>query len=122
MKTTNEILANLNDEQKQLLADTINHGAWGDAEVEFDNNVIAYGYGYITDLAYKGNHFERKTLSNRFRSLFKALGLNGDKYEKRNNEMKWMYDWWGDGTGSILFIHEDICDEFEKWAREYNKQ
>lgn len=121
MKTLNEILANLNEEQKQLLADTINHGGWGDAEVEFNNNEIAYGDGYITDEAYRGNHFERKSLSNRFRSLFKALGLEGNKYGKRSDEMKWMYDWWGDGTGSILFIREELSPEFEKWAKEYNK-
>jgi hypothetical protein len=121
MKTLNEILANLNEEQKQLLADTINHGAWGDADVFYGNNENAYGYGYITDLAYKGNHFERKSLSNRFRSLFKALGLEGNKWNKQSDEMCWMYDWWGDGTGSILFIHESLSTEFEEWAKGYNK-
>lgn len=26
-------------------------------------------------------------------------------------------DWWGDGTGDMLFIREDFSDAFEEWAR-----
>ena len=121
MRTMNQILENLNDEQKQLLADTINHGSWGDCEVEFNNAKIDYATGYITNDAYKGGHFERKSLSTRFQSLFKALGLEGTKNSKRNNEMRWIYDWWGDGSGSVLFIRDGLDAEFEQWAREYNK-
>lgn len=80
-----------------------------------------YVDGYITDEAYKGNHFVRKELSNRFKSLFKALGLEGTKYSKKNDTMVWHYDWWGDGSGSILLIREELSGEFEKWAKEYNK-
>ena len=121
MKTLEQILANLNEEQKQLLADTINYGGWGDSDVEFANGEMAYGYGYITDEAHKGKHFERRTLSWKFKALFKALGLEGDKWSKCNDVMKWMYDWWGDGSGSVLFIHEQLCDNFENWARGYKK-
>lgn len=35
--------------------------------------------------------------------------------------MCWMYDWWDDGSGSILFIHESLSTEFEEWAKAYNK-
>lgn len=120
MKNLNEILANLNDEQKQLLADTIKHGYWGDCQENFGDECV-YVDGYITDEAYKGNHFVRKELSNRFKSLFKALGLEGTKYSKKNDTMVWYYDWWQDGSGSILLIREELSGEFEKWAKEYNK-
>lgn len=120
MKNLNEILANLNDEQKQLLADTIKYGSWGDCQEYFGDECV-YVDGYITDEAYKGNHFVRKELSNRFKSLFKALGLEGTKYSKKNDTMVWHYDWWGDGSGSILLIREELSGEFEKWAKEYNK-
>ena len=98
VRTFNEILSNLNDEQKQLFADTINHGAWGDTDTIFKGEKEPVTvFGYITDLAYQGNHFERKSLSNRFKDLFKALGLEGNGHEKQSDTMQWMYDWWGDG-------------------------
>lgn len=37
MRTCNEILAALNDEQKVLLADTLNYGSWGDCDFDDDN-------------------------------------------------------------------------------------
>ena len=55
MRTIDEILNVLNDEQKQLLADTINFG------------------------------------------------------------------WWGDGSGSVLFIRDGLDIQFEEWAKNYNK-
>ena len=123
MRTIEKILLNLSDEQKQLLADTIVHGAWGDTDAIFEGEQEAVRvYGYITDLAYKGNHFERKTLSNRFKSLFKALCLKGDKKSKTCDMMQWIYDWWEDGSGSILLIRADITDSLEKWATEYNNK
>ena len=122
VRTFNEILSNLNDEQKQLFADTIIHGAWGDTDTIFKGETEpVMVYGYITDLAYQGKHFERKSLSNRFRDLFKALGLEGNGHEKQSDTMQWMYDWWGDGSGSILLIREDMTDEIEEWAKNYNK-
>lgn len=123
MRTIEQILLNLSDEQKQLLADTIVHGAWGDTDAIFEGEQEEVRvYGYITDLAYKGKHFERKTLSNRFKGLFKALGLKGDKKSKSCDMMQWIYDWWEDGSGSILLIREDITDSLEKWATEYNNK
>ena len=117
MRTFNEILENLTNDQKQLLADTINYGSWGDCQEYFPGEEKAvWIYGYITDCAYKGGHFERRSLSNRFRSLFKALHLEGNKWCKSNSEMIWRYNWWGDGTGSVLFIREEMTDEIENWA------
>lgn len=121
MRTLEEILKPLTEEQKQLLADTINYGGWGDCDDIFEGKACRV-YGYITDEAYRGNHFERRTLSNKFRSLFKALGLVGDKKSKSNNEMSWIYDWWEDGSGSILLIREELCGEFEKWAETFSME
>lgn len=118
MRTLENIISNLTEEQKQLLADTINYGAWGDCQEYFsEEEPCVYVYGYITDDAYRAKHFERRTLSNKFRSLFKALGLEGDRWCKRSGEMVWRYDWWDDGSGSVLFIREELSDEFEAWAK-----
>lgn len=120
MRTIDEILNVLNDEQKQLLADTINFGCWGDCSQEFaDDDDMAMGY--ITDDAYQGNHFPRRSLSTRFQSLFKALGLEGNKYSKRCVEFKWIYDWWDDGSGSVLFIRDGLDIQFEEWAKNFGK-
>ncbi len=121
MKTKDEILEALNDEQKQLLADTINHGVWGDCDAFIDGKNV-WANGYITDLAYHGEHFVRKELSIRFQDLFKALGLKGNSKEKQSDSMLWIYDWWEDGSGSILLIPETLAAELEAWAREYNKK
>lgn len=122
MRTCNEILAALNDEQKVLLADTLNYGLWGDCDFDDDKECGVYAMGYITNDAYRGGHFERKTLSARFRSLFKALGLKGTRHYKKCKEMKWFHDWWGDGSGSVLLIRQELCDDFEEWARIYRKK
>lgn len=119
MRTLNEITASLTDEQKQLLADTIRYGFWGDSEMAFAEGEI-WCNGYITNDAYRGGHFERKTLSIKFQGLFKALELKGDKYGKENGEMMWIHDWWGDGSGSVLFIRSELCNDFEQWAKNYN--
>ena len=118
MRTAAQIISSLNEGQRQLLADTINHGGWGNCDTYFKGE-YAYAYGYITDQAHLGGHFERRPLSNRFRSLFKALGLNGDKKSKDSAEMQWIYDWWEDGTGSVLFIRDCLVRDFEDWAKNY---
>lgn len=119
MRTIEEILKGLNEEEKQLLADTIKFGNWGDCEVRFLKD-DCYATGYITNDAYQGGHFERRGLSNRFKSLFKSLGLEGNKYSKRSEEIAWSYDWWGDGSGSVLFIRDGLDVQFDEWARKYN--
>jgi hypothetical protein len=30
-----------------------------------------------------------------------------------------MYDWWENGSGSILLIREDMADEVEAWAKDF---
>ena len=118
MKTFNEIIKSLKPEQKQLLADVINHGSWGNCDTMFGDEYVMV-WGYITDLAYKGGHFERRTINNRLRALYKALGMKGDRNFKQNECMQWMYDWWENGSGSILLIREDMTDEVEAWAKDF---
>ena len=118
MRTLEEILKGLNEEQKLLLADTINYGSWGDCDMEFNGKTFD-AWGYITDDAYMGNHFVRRELSLRFKNLFKALGLVGTNREKTCGEFTWVYDWWEDGSGSVLFIRDELVEDFEKWAENY---
>ena len=117
-RTVNQIIENLNEEQKQLLADVINYGGWGNADAYFGDTAYMCD-GYITDEAYRGGHFSRRAIPNRLRSLYKALGMEGDKKSKQSDCMLWIYDWWEDGSGSILLIPEGLSDDFEDWAKLY---
>lgn len=119
MRTLGQILNPLTDKQKLLLADTIKFGAWGSCDAEFSDKTD-YAYGYITDDAHLAWNFTRRELSALFRSLFKALGLEGNNQSKRCEEFVWIYDWWDDGSGSVLFIRDALVDDFEEWAKNYN--
>ena len=121
MRTIEEITAPLTDEQKLLLADVIRHGCWGDCEETFDDGETARCMGFITDDAYQGNHFPRKSIPSRLKSLYKALGLEGSSRRKSSAEMVWIYDWWEDGSGSILLVREPLDDDLDKWATDYLK-
>lgn len=102
----------LNEKQQQLLKDTIIYGAWGDSEIHFEDG-DNYGYGYCTNESYKGGHLKGREISANFSAIFKKLYKAGAG--------KWFVnapDWWGDGTGDMIFIKYDICDDIEKWARQ----
>jgi hypothetical protein len=35
--------------------------------------------------------------------------------------MVWIYDWWDDGSGSILLVREPLDEDLDKWATDYLK-
>lgn len=121
MRTIEQIIEPLTDEQKLLLADVIRHGCWGDCEETFSDGETARCIGFITDDAYQGNHFPRKGIPSRLKSLYKALGLEGSSRCKSSAEMVWIYDWWDDGSGSILLVREPLDEDLDKWATDYLK-
>lgn len=112
-----EIVSVLTPEQQQLLKDTIIYGSWGDADYEFiDDNgkVITLSmYGYFTNDAKLAGNFKGRQISAMFRSIYRKLCPQGGigKYISHCS------DWWGDGTGDMLFIRDEYVDAFEKWAR-----
>lgn len=115
--TVEEILKDLSDEQKQLLKDTIKKGFWGDTEENFldeDGKVVEdYSYGYCTNDAKKAGHFSGKKISGMFNAIYNKLCPNngiGQYITQR-------HDWWGDGSGDMLFIRSSYYQLFEKWAK-----
>lgn len=66
IKQVQEIVSVLTEEQQQLLKDTINYGAWGDADMEFldeNGNIETVGmYGYCTNDAKEAGHFRVERL------------------------------------------------------------
>lgn len=117
MINVNELLQQLTDEQKQLLKDTINYGAWGSCSMEFLNaqgeTETVDAYGYCTNDAKRGGHFAGRKISAMFRSIYSKLCPN----EGCGAWMTQIHDWWGDGTGDMLFIRMNLQEEFETWAR-----
>lgn len=83
----------------QVIKDAVLYGGWGDAEVRFGNDAEdSFGFGYCTNDAKKGGHFAGRQISGLFSSISKKIEKFGI------NWMAHFTDWWGDGTGDMLFI------------------
>ena len=118
MRTFEQIIENLSEGQKELLADTIFNGAWGSTELYFDSDHgFVKVWGFITDFG-NGTYF-KGNLGNRFRSLFKALRLKGDLEYKQCKEMTWIHEYWVGGKSSLFFRDELAPDVFD-WANHRN--
>lgn len=112
-----EIVSVLTEEQQQLLKDTIRYGLWGDADFDFldeNGNVETVEMmGYCTNDAKLAGNFNGRKISAMFRSIYSKLcpqkGIG--RYISHHS------DWWGDGSGDMLFIRIGYYDTFEQWAR-----
>ena len=117
-----EIVSVLTSDEQQLLKDTINYGAWGDSDWEFldDNEKVetVTMYGYCTNDAKRAGHFSGRKVSYLFRSLYKKVCP--DKGVGRF--ISHCSDWWGDGSGDMLFIKFPDVKDMEEWARSDDNQ
>lgn len=122
MSKFSETIEKLTDDQQQLLADTIIHGEWGDCEMTFlDENgkdEDALCTGYCTNDAKNGGHFSGRKVSTMFRSIYNKVELQPGTGEIICH----CNDWWGDGSGDMMFIREPYDAEARQWALEYNKK
>lgn len=114
MKATIE---QLTPDQQQLLKDTINYGFWGDCDYEFldenGNQETVSCNGYCTNDAKRGGHFSGRQISNMFRSIYRKLCPT-----RLGRVISHCSDWWGDGSGDMLFIRQEFINDFEEWAKE----
>ncbi len=122
MKTIEDvknIVSVLTDEQKHVLKDCINYGAWGDGEEKFLNEfgeVEEDGmYGYCTNDAKDAGHFNGRKVSALFRAIYNRLC---EKDHEIGKVVSHCSDWWGDGSGDMLFIRYEYVDAFEEWANQ----
>lgn len=114
-----EIVSVLSNDEQQLLKDTINEGGWGDADMEFldENGKIetVSMFGYCTNDAHLAGHFKGRIVSAMFKSIYKKL------CPEHNNQIgryiSHCNDWWGDGSGDMLFIRSSHYEAFEEWAK-----
>lgn len=118
-KDVEKLLVKLTENEKQLLKDTINYGGWGDSEWKFlDNNGNIEDFammGYCTNDAKKAGHFSGRQISSMFRSMYKKLCPTN--HNNIGSFISHCSDWWGDGSGDMLFIKTGYYEAFEEWAR-----
>lgn len=121
METFEEIInqAQLDENEKLLLADTINYGWWGDCDMDFKEDgetIYDRANGFITNDAHEGGHFERKKLPALFKKMYKKLPKNVFKH---------ISDWWEDGSGDVLFVREfseEFLTSMYDWAKSPTKK
>nr|UWI25164.1 MAG: hypothetical protein [Bacteriophage sp.] len=115
-----EIVSVLTEEQQQLLKDTIKYGGWGDSDMEFldeNGNIETVAmYGYCTNDAKEAGHFSGRKISAMFRSIYKKLCP--ENHNQTGRYISHCNDWWGDGSGDMLFIRTGYYRAFEEWARQ----
>lgn len=119
IKQVQDIISVLTADEQQLLKDTINYGAWGDSETEFldenGNIETTMMYGYCTNDAKMAGNFSGRKVSAMFRSMYKKLcQANRNQIGRFISHCS---DWWGDGSGDMLFIRTGYYQTFEEWAR-----
>lgn len=120
IETIREIVKVLTPEEQQLLKDTFLYGGWGDTDYEFldeDGKTETVGaWGYCTNDAREGGHFAGRVVSTMFRSIYRKLcaanrNTTGAQLSHRN-------DWWGDGSGDMLFVRSAWNKAWMEWAKE----
>ena len=119
MIEVNEIVKELTEEQKQLLKDTIKYGSWGDSACDFldENGEVetVVMMGYCTNDAKLAGNFSGRKVSAMFRSMYRKLCPA--HYNQIGRYISHCNDWWGDGSGDMLFIRNEFVDKFEEWAK-----
>ena len=82
-----------------------------------NGNIETVGmYGYCTNDAKEAGHFSGRKVAAMFRSIYKKLCP-----ANRNQTGRYIShcnDWWGDGSGDMLFIRHSYYRAFEEWARQ----
>lgn len=120
IETIREIVKVLTADEQQLLKDTFLYGGWGDTDFEFlDEEGKAEtvdAWGYCTNDAKRGGHFSGRRVSAMFRSIYRKLCAAD--YNTIGAQLSHCSDWWGDGSGDMLFVRWAWNEAWMEWAKE----
>ena len=94
----NKMFSFLNENQLNAIREIVRDGYWGDCSEEF-NGETHYAHGYYTNLN-KG-----KKWSGTLSGISKAIKASG------TNLISMCSDWWGDGSGDMMFFNMDLIEE-----------
>ena len=113
------IVSVLTAEERQLLKDTFLYGGWGDTDYEFldenGNDETVGAWGYCTNDAREGKHFAGRVVATMFRSIYAKL-CPANRHQ-RGAQLSHCNDWWGDGSGDMLFIRSSWNKAWLEWAK-----
>ena len=114
----NKITKNLSTiftaKQIQVLKDAWRYGAWGDAQVNFREDEDRFGFGACTNDAKRGGHFTGRQISGIMSGISKKI------VETNTNMIASFPDWWGDGSGDMVFFNIDIlCSDLTEDGKEW---
>ncbi len=98
--------AMFNESQTEAIKLIIRKGFWGDCDQDFADEKNYYAHGYFTNMN-KG-----KEWSGKLSGISKTLKSSG------TNLISMWSDWWGDGSGDMIFFNMELIDEkeLENWA------
>lgn len=123
MKTVEEIVSVLTEEQKQVLKDTIRLGYWGDADMEFlkegssDEEECVLCDGYCTNDAKRAGNFQGRKIAGLFRGIYNRMCPKKYGRIAFGEIIGHATNWWDDGSGDMLFIRSEYSQAFEEWAK-----
>ena len=102
-----EQFAIFNESQIEAIKLIFNKGFWGDCDQDFADKKNYYAHGYFTNMN-KG-----KEWSGKLSGISKTLKASG------TNLISMCSDWWGDGSGDMMFFNMELIDEkeLENWAK-----
>ena len=114
----NKITENLSTiftaKQIQVLKDAWRYGAWGDAQVNFREDKDRIGFGACTNDAKDGGHFTGRQISGIMSGISKKIT------ETNTNMVASFPDWWGDGSGDMVFFNVDVlCSDLTEDGKEW---
>ena len=106
------VQAGFTPEEIQAVRDAWNYGLWGDAEVGFADK-DEYGIGACTNDIHLAGNFKGREVTNICRKIANRIWKQGLDWISHFN------DWWGDGSGDMLFISGEVgsWDELREWAK-----
>lgn len=101
----------------QAIKDTIRFGGWGDVDMNFADGKDAYCWGSCTNDCHKGGHFKGREVTKIWSGIARKI-----KKTEAGLFLQHANDWWGDGTGDMMFVRLDGffdggVDELYAWAR-----
>ena len=121
-KITEKLSKFFTEKQIQAMKDAWKYGQWGDCEITFYGSFDeAYAYGACTNDIKKGGHFTGRQVSGILGGISKNIK------NKNCNLVENIPDWWGDGSGDMIFFNvhafgfndkDNAWDEFNKWSNE----
>ena len=103
--------------QIQAMKDAINEGGWGDAEEFFEGcEDDCNAWGCCTNDIHKAGNFASKEIS----GIISGISKKASKVQ--NGAIACRPDYWGDGSGDMIFFNLEALDchvdELEEWAKQ----